>query len=585
MPAFADILARQQIDPGVVAAVRSGKALQLYLECIPPRGDAAKAFFAKYLADLEEWKIYRGRMAVAVSLDKVNAVTRRAALLALFPDDSVDSYGWWHVVAFDGAGSQEDWRTMAQWFTGDEAHAATVAGAPHNRNAVTPMKKGQIVLIPRDILPEALQAPTPKPPPLLITAQRAEEAPGPAAAKTPVVNGLGEGEGEPPPLPLSEDLTFETDGEGLHAVYRIKKGEALYTSVVVRFTDIRDHADILDACAIVQKRSGIRDVRDIDTGAKIRIPLNLLSDRFHPEGSARREEYEAMRAEASRLQQQRVRSKELEGVVVVIDAGHGGRDYGAAIPSAGLYEDELVYDIACRLKLLLETKSQAKVYMTVCDRSQGFTPTDAKRFQHDTDEELLTTPAHPNGDAKISANLRWYLANSIYRKVRAAGVDDRKCVFMSIHCDMLFNEQLRGAMVYIPGAAYRRDSEQPEGAVYDQYLEARGHRRVTTTAAQRRRDEALSLNFAETILASLRAHNPPLKVHSASAPIRSVIRQSGGRAYLPAVLRNTQIPTKVLVEVANMNNAADRERLSNPQWRQWLAEALYDALKRQFNSG
>jgi N-acetylmuramoyl-L-alanine amidase len=34
----------------------------------------------------------------------------------------------------------------------------------------------------------------------------------------------------------------------------------------------------------------------------------------------------------------------------------------------------------------------------------------------------------------------------------------------------------------------------------------------------------------------------------------------------------------VLVETANLNNATDRERLADPEWRQWYANALLDAL-------
>lgn len=584
--ALGDSVTRQPLDAGVYAAVRGGKTV--YLECSPPHGDAAKAFFAKYLANPEDWLTYRNRMTVAVPFERLNALTRRAALLALFPDDYVDAYGWWHVVVFEGTLSQEDWSGLALWFTNDAANAVALERNEHNREAPTPLRKGQVVLIPRTLLPEAYQTLTSKPPPPLIAAHHAaredRQYQQSAVPEKPSPAGLGEGEGETPPLVLPEDLSFESDAQGLHAVYRIKRGEALYTAVVVRFTDYRDHADILEACRTIQKRSAIRDVRDIAAGQKIRIPVEMLSDQFHPEGSEQRKEYEATRAEADRLQQERVHTEALEGIVIVLDPGHGGRDYGAAVHSAGLFEDELAYDITCRLKSLLETRTQAKVHITVRDRSAGFVASDQKQFQHDTDEELLTTPPYPNEDAKVSANLRWYLANAIYRKERAAGVDDRKVVFVSIHCDMLFNEQLRGAMIYIPGAAHRRETEQPEGSIYNDYQETHGYRRVTTTAAARRRDEALSLNFAEGILASLRGHNPPLKVHSASAPIRSVIRQSGGRAYLPAVLRNTEIPTKVLVEVANMNNATDRQRLADPQWRQWFAEALFDALKHYFDS-
>ena len=42
----------------------------------------------------------------------------------------------------------------------------------------------------------------------------------------------------------------------------------------------------------------------------------------------------------------------LQGVLVVIDPGHGGRDLGTM--NNGIWEHDYVYDVACRLKRLLE---------------------------------------------------------------------------------------------------------------------------------------------------------------------------------------------------------------------------------------
>lgn len=615
---FSDAVVRKPLESGVVAAVHNARLV--FLECTLPRGDAARPFIGRLLVDPGEWTTYRNRMTVAIPLEKLNWATRRVIFLALFPYDYVDESGWWHITGIEGETRIEEWDAVARWFTGTAENEPRIRQAAPNRPLKGSLQRHQRVLIPKDLLaapmrkPAARTAPTPAPspaptpvpapqPPTPKAATPADadrpvpaEAPAPAPAETPVPppsdvesqaaqeNREGEGETAEPPVILPEDLVFQTDAQGPVAEYRIKPGEALYTAVVVRFTDIRDHRDILEACRVIQQRSGIRDVRDIAAGQRIRIPLDMLSDRFQPQGSERREAYEATVAEADRLRQQHVKSEDLSGIVVVLDPGHGGRDYGAAATASNLYEDEIAYDIACRLKGLLEARTQAKVHMTMRDRSQGFSSTNEKSFKHETDEEVLTTPPYPNEDAKVSANLRWYLANSLFRQAQAAGVDERKVVFLSIHCDMLFNERVRGAMVYIPGAAYRRESEKPEGAVYNRYQESRDHREATTTAEIRRRDEAISLNLSKLIIGSLRGHNPPIKVHSASEPIRNVIRQSGGRAYVPAVLRNTLIPTKVLVEVANMNNATDRERLADPEWRQWFAEALYDALKKHFDS-
>ncbi|MFP4502213.1 MAG: N-acetylmuramoyl-L-alanine amidase [Candidatus Hydrogenedentota bacterium] len=575
----ADTVIRESLEEGVYACIRGGRSV--YLEVMPPSGDAARPLFDRYLADSATWTRYRDRQAVAVPLNKVNASARRDTLLALFPDDYVDDAGWWHVVLFDA----EDWECVARWFTGSAENAQAIAA--HAENAERGgLRPGVTLLIPRAQLPDPLRKHKPKPtpsPPLQAAKLR---DPGPALAEIPV-NGDQEAplehEGNYPPLDLPDSLEFATDDEGPHAVYRLQRGEALYTAVAVRFTDFRDHGAILEFCETIRERSGIRDVRRMKVGQIIRIPIDLLSDRFAPEGSERRTAYEAMLEEADRLRKDQVASHGLDGVVVILDPGHGGRDQGAA--SNGLYEDELVYDIACRLKRRLERDTHAKVYMTLRDLEHGFTPRDVSHFQHETNEVLLTTPPYRNTDARISANLRWYLANHIYRKERAAGVDERQIVFISLHCDMLFNTRLRGAMVYVPGAKYRRDRECPSGNSYNRYTEVKGYRTLTTNGSARRRDEALSHNFAVNILDAMRQHDPPLKVHSASQPIRNVIRQSGGRAYVPAVLRNTLVPTKVLVEAASMNNRTDRTHLANPKWREWFASALVDALKKQYEAG
>jgi len=379
------------------------------------------------------------------------------------------------------------------------------------------------------------------------------------------------------------DLEYGSDREGPYAQYRLKRGESLYSGVVVRLTDFHENSDIHEALAIITRRSGIKDPDRISAGQVVRIPLDMLSDRYQPAQSAERQSFEAVRQEAQVLRQQRFNTRSLDGVVVILDPGHGGRDQGASNAAESLYEARITYDIACRIKELLETQTNARVHMTLKDTVLGFTPTNATRFQPTTHQVLLTTPQYANTDARISANLRWYLANKIYREELQRGTDERKILFASIHCDALFNSSLRGTMVYIPGAQYRRDREQPSGAVYASYQEVQAQPTVTTDAAIRRRDEAVSYNFAVTLLRALARNNPPIKVHDTGNPIRNVIRQSGGVAYVPAVLRNTMVPTKVLVETANMTNPTDRARMADPVWRQAFAEAFVQALRDYYD--
>jgi N-acetylmuramoyl-L-alanine amidase len=220
--------------------------------------------------------------------------------------------------------------------------------------------------------------------------------------------------------------------------------------------------------------------------------------------------------------------------------------------------------------------------MTVRDKRQGFETTGKSRFTHDKTEAVLTTPPYENTDAKTSANLRWYLANAIYRDELKKGTDPRKIVFTSFHTENVYKSSMRGAMIYIPGARYRRESEEPEGAIYAHFKESRDHRAASSTAAERRRDEALSRNFAEDIMQALGRRQ--IRRHTEGDWIRSRICQDGGKVYVPAVLRNTLIPTKVLIECANIASETDCKHLADAKWRQAFAEAYVDGLKTYFGS-
>lgn len=622
--ADASVVVRQLLDEGVYAAIKGGRIL--YLECHLPKGDASQPILEKYLEQPEVWKHYKDISAVAIPYYKLNASTQRNLLESLFPDDYVDEKGWWHTVAFDGDTGVETWHAITLWLTGNGEAYQQIMNLPDNQQAGINLKQGQVILVPRRMLREELNAlstarpkkpiaPPPVSPPVL-----AKKAPEPQlvpinveteevpelqveksdsdntrqpsepaliavnpeldfvpedSASTSIVDDIT--------LPMSvADLGYGSDGSGGYATYKMKSGDALYSSVVVRFTDFSENAEIHAALEVIQQRSGITDPRKMKAGQTVKIPLEMLADRYHPSGSERRVQFETVQTEVERLGTRRTIANGLEGVVLILDPGHGGRDQGAPWAKMGIFEDEVVYDISCRIKEILERDTQVRVHMTVKDTSQGFVPTNATSFKHDTDEVLLTTPPYPNEDARISANLRWYLANEIYRKELAQGTHSDKVLFASIHCDALYTPQLRGAMVYVPGAQYRRDSEQPSGAVYSSYSEVKKQPTVNTTYAQRVEDEALSRNFAQTLLKTLQHNDPPIKVHDTGDPIRNVIRQSGGRAYVPAVLRNTMVPTKVLVETANLTNTIDRQRVADPQWRQWFAEAFVKALRAHF---
>lgn len=556
-PCSATII-RAALDEGATVALRNGRLI--VLECRTPQS-GAEAYYKTYLKSGADWETYAKQTGVAVPFADLNPKTQRAALLAVFPEDYVDEKGW-HHIAISNSGDKETLWALAEWLTGSGTnHDKIKAQNPGVESGV--LEQGQHVLVPLGMLLETMKAPTPERMPAV------EETPSTPDEQI----DLGE---------IAKQLQFKSRGRKNYAVYKLKRGEALYTAVVVRFTDIRENADILAACDVIQKESEIADVHDMEPGTEIWVPVDMLSDRFKPESSPDRQQYEAVLAEAERLRGQ-VRSKDLDGVVVVLDPGHGGKDKGTRNVTNGftIYEDEAAYDIVCRIKGILETQTRAKVFVTMLDPDRQYAPTDVEQFEDDNDEVVLVTPNYRNDDAKVSVNLRWYLANSIYRQQVNGGVDPRKIIFTSIHFDALFDGRLRGTMVYIPGAAHRRDSERGGSmAVYGQYKEVQETPEAKSTASERKRDEALSRNFAVTLLDEL--GKARIKRHSVGDPIRNVIRQSGGKEYVPSVLRNTLIPTKVLVECANVTNPTDSKWITQPWWRQRFAEAYVTALKAYY---
>jgi len=269
-------------------------------------------------------------------------------------------------------------------------------------------------------------------------------------------------------------------------------------------------------------------------------------------------------------------ARDLDGIHVILDPGHGGRDPGA-IGRRGIYEDEYVYDIACRIRRLLLSRTRAKVYMTLMDKRAGYRVVNSKRLPPDRNEVLLTTPQYRNMDARVSANLRCFLAASIYRSLPRAARKNNRVVFTSVHADSLY-PVLSGASIYIPDAYLSRKPLSRKGGIYDRIKEVRSCRPIRTTYSQRVRSEGYSRDFSFELLSAFKRFNiASLSYH----PVRDRVTR-GRREYVPAVIRYNPVPTKLLLEVANLRNLKDCNRLMDPNYRELIAMAFVDALKRYY---
>ncbi len=370
-------------------------------------------------------------------------------------------------------------------------------------------------------------------------------------------------------------LSFGEDKAGKYAAYRLRKGEALYSSVVMRYTDRVDPKDVNDLALEIATRSGIEDVRSIPPGTLIRIPVRQLADPFQPEGTRALREEREVRAEVRRMA--RVDGgPSLRGVRIVLDPGHGGVDGGAV--ANGVWESDYVYDIAMRVRRILEQDTDAVVSSTLRYPSVGFKYRDEIRTPT-RDAEILTTPPFANdgeSPSAVSVHLRWVLANDWFAAFRQKG-DARKTVFLSFHADSL-HPSARGSMAYVPGASVVpprfclnsthgvRVAEMKRGGLFQ------------ATAKERLQSEARSRQLAEALLQAMKDDN--LLIHS-NRPIRNIIHRSG-KSYLPAVIRHSSASAKVLLEVVNLTNEEDAARFQDPRFRERYAEAVVKGIRAYF---
>jgi len=371
-------------------------------------------------------------------------------------------------------------------------------------------------------------------------------------------------------------IAFDEDGLGKYAAYRLRKGEALYSSVVIRYTDRVDPKGVNELADLIAKRSGITDVRGIQPGQLIKIPLAYLADPFQPEGSSELAEEREVRAEVRRTVRIEAGPR-LKGVRIILDAGHGGVDPGAR--ANGIWESDFVYDISMRVRRLLEEQTEAQVSSTIRYPTLGFGIREELRTPSRAAEILTTPPFAVDGESPsaVSVHLRWVLANDLFAAFRKARGDSQKTLFVSFHADSL-HPSARGSMVYVPGAALVPSSFGLGASSAGRVAEGRRSGRVAFTGQEKLQGEARSRQFSEALLQALDQDRIPIH---ANRPIRNVIHRAGGK-WVPAVIRYSTSATKVLIEVANLTNEEDAANLRDPNFRERYAAAVVSAMQAYY---
>lgn len=518
-----------------------------------------------------------------VPIDLLLPVYRDEALKALFPKDRRVANGWEHAWGDSPLGSRESWYDIARWFAGKSKYGNNVAAA--NPRAGRHPKKGTRITVPTGLLIPAIRAIKPPPPPSGpgLPGSRATKkathavkktAPKNITKKPPEKSGSDTKEttetATPEPQPK---LEYGTDSKGAYAIYRLKKGEALYSAVVVRFTGNMRADDVNSMAMAIAGRSGIKDVTDIAVDYPIKIPLNDLLPRYLPRTDERYIAWAKKQKEMAGVTNT-YKSAVLDGVVVILDPGHGGADRGAM--SHGVWEDSYVYDIACRIHDGLEKRTKARVLMTLLVPRLGYRPVNKKRLTPNKGAVILTHPwFNPSNHAEIrtAVNLRWFLANQYYLHLMKEKISPERVVFTSIHADSL-HPSLRGTMFYVPGDSYRSSKWCVKGRSYSRFREVKAKSCYRLSRKKLRHSEGLSMQLTRRLQKSFVSSK--LALHPYDPTRDHVVR--GRHAWVPAVLRNNIVPCSVLIEVCNLNNRKDAKLIRDPAYRQAVADAYIDAL-------
>ena len=211
---------------------------------------------------------------------------------------------------------------------------------------------------------------------------------------------------------------------------------------------------------------------------------------------------------------------------VVIDAGHGGSNSGTAA-AGGLKEKDLTIDIADRLRRLL--------------------------VEHDV-AVIMTR----EGDETVSLQQRAETANR--------GHGD---IFVSIHLNSLTPRSARGVETYYLGST---DDPSLGEVAADENRDSGYSLSDMRTLLNRiyldaRKDESrrLAESIQQAVFRSLRRVNPALENRGVkTAPF--------------LVLVATEMPA-ILAEVSCLSNDEEAKRLSRPEYRQVIAEALFGGVR------
>lgn len=263
-------LDRARVGDDLIAVL--GVDREIYLEAVvQPGEDVARfarrlcgnALAATPISQINGLQGVEEGVAYRVPLELLTPQLQRATVAALFPQDRLRAGHWEHWVQNGSRRGLETLWRVARWFTGDGENSkalvavngavqASVGGPPSAARLGGPLGTGRVLRIPQELLLPGL----------------VPEQPLDSAVQT----RLAKLEGEAP----APALEYRYDGTGLHAIYRLKPGENLITSIR-RLTNSPPNSPTEKALSDeVASLNGIRNAASLPVGFEIMIPADKL---------------------------------------------------------------------------------------------------------------------------------------------------------------------------------------------------------------------------------------------------------------------------------------------------------------------
>jgi len=217
---------------------------------------------------------------------------------------------------------------------------------------------------------------------------------------------------------------------------------------------------------------------------------------------------------------------------IVIDPGHGGHDTGTIGPT-GLREKDVVLDVGLRLKKLLERKARCDVVMT------------------------------RSNDTFIPLEERTAIANE-----KAADL------FISIHANASRDRSARGIETY-----YLNFTSSPDA------LEVAARENATSQeSVHQLQDLVQKIAMTEKIEESEEfARQLQKDIYQRTSQLSGKQRDRGVKKAPFVVLIGANMPS-VLAEISFLTNPSDEKSLRRPDYRQKIAEALYQGILDYVNN-